>query len=141
MHRLTTKAFYNKGEMVEWSITAVLKTAVPRGTGGSNPSLSANKGVNHVTRRFTPNFIPKIQGWALLYPKVWSLSRRLYMPDQTQIQNGRAELVPIENARLTKAYNPPKKNARITNKKIEHDMEQLAGKLDKFNVDMGINSK
>ncbi len=34
------------GEMVEWSITAVLKTAVLRGTGGSNPSLSANKGVN-----------------------------------------------------------------------------------------------
>ena len=31
------------GEMVEWSITAVLKTAVPRGTGGSNPSLSANR--------------------------------------------------------------------------------------------------
>ncbi len=31
------------GEMVEWSITAVLKTAVLRGTGGSNPSLSANK--------------------------------------------------------------------------------------------------
>ena len=30
-----------QGEMVEWSITAVLKTAVPRGTGGSNPSLSA----------------------------------------------------------------------------------------------------
>ena len=29
------------GEMVEWSITAVLKTAVLRGTGGSNPSLSA----------------------------------------------------------------------------------------------------
>ena len=35
--------FYNNdGEMVEWSITAVLKTAVLRGTGGSNPSLSAN---------------------------------------------------------------------------------------------------
>ena len=32
-----------KGEMVEWSITAVLKTAVLRGTGGSNPSLSAKK--------------------------------------------------------------------------------------------------
>lgn len=29
--------------MVEWSITAVLKTAVLRGTGGSNPSLSAIK--------------------------------------------------------------------------------------------------
>ena len=32
--------------MVEWSITAVLKTAVLRGTGGSNPSLSANKDVS-----------------------------------------------------------------------------------------------
>ena len=34
--------FFLFGEVVEWSITAVLKTAVPRGTGGSNPSLSAN---------------------------------------------------------------------------------------------------
>ena len=32
-----------QGEMVEWSITVVLKTTVPRGTGGSNPSLSAKK--------------------------------------------------------------------------------------------------
>ena len=31
------------GEMVEWSITTVLKTVVPRGTGGSNPSLSAKQ--------------------------------------------------------------------------------------------------
>ena len=31
------------GEMVEWSITVVLKTTVLRGTGGSNPSLSADK--------------------------------------------------------------------------------------------------
>ena len=35
-----------KGEMVEWSITAVLKTAVLRGTGGSNPSLSAKSSAN-----------------------------------------------------------------------------------------------
>ena len=28
--------------MAEWSIAAVLKTVVLRGTGGSNPSLSAN---------------------------------------------------------------------------------------------------
>ena len=33
--------FQPLGEMVEWSITPVLKTGVPRGTGGSNPSLSA----------------------------------------------------------------------------------------------------
>ncbi len=29
--------------MAEWSNAAVLKTVVPRGTGGSNPSLSAEK--------------------------------------------------------------------------------------------------
>ena len=48
------------GEMVEWSITAVLKTAVLRGTGGSNPSLSANKGVNQQVMRFTPFITPEI---------------------------------------------------------------------------------
>ena len=30
------------GEMAEWSIAAVLKTVDPQGSGGSNPSLSAN---------------------------------------------------------------------------------------------------
>ena len=44
--------------MVEWSITTVLKTVVPRGTGGSNPSLSANKGVNQQVMRFTPFITP-----------------------------------------------------------------------------------
>ena len=34
------------GEMVEWSITPVLKTGVPRGTGGSNPSLSAESKID-----------------------------------------------------------------------------------------------
>ena len=46
LHRFSTKSHRVKrlkGEMVEWSITAVLKTAVLRGTGGSNPSLSANR--------------------------------------------------------------------------------------------------
>ncbi len=39
----------DKGEMVEWSITTVLKTVVLRGTGGSNPSLSATcKDANHI---------------------------------------------------------------------------------------------
>ena len=31
------------GEMAEWSIAAVLKTVVLRGTRGSNPCLSAEK--------------------------------------------------------------------------------------------------
>lgn len=38
--------------MVEWSITTVLKTVVPRGTGGSNPSLSA---INLENQGFTQN--------------------------------------------------------------------------------------
>jgi hypothetical protein len=29
--------------LAEWSIAAVLKTVEPRGSGGSNPSLSAEK--------------------------------------------------------------------------------------------------
>ena len=37
---LDTKTF---GEVAEWSIAPVLKTDVLRGTGGSNPSLSARK--------------------------------------------------------------------------------------------------
>ena len=32
---------YNPGEMAEWSNAPVLKTGVPQGTGGSNPSFSA----------------------------------------------------------------------------------------------------
>ena len=35
--------------MAEWSIAAVLKTVVLRGTGGSNPSLSAKKNCKFVT--------------------------------------------------------------------------------------------
>ena len=31
------------GEVAEWSIAAVLKTVELRGSGGSNPSLSAKK--------------------------------------------------------------------------------------------------
>ena len=43
-----------KGEVVEWSITAVLKTVELRGSGGSNPSLSAkheNKSASSLLER------------------------------------------------------------------------------------------
>ena len=50
-----TKVF---GEMAEWSIAAVLKTVVLRGTGGSNPSLSAHKGFNKlITNELKPFLI------------------------------------------------------------------------------------
>ena len=38
--------------MVEWSITTVLKTVVPRGTGGSNPSLSAKSSMSNIVELF-----------------------------------------------------------------------------------------
>ena len=47
------------GEMAEWSIAAVLKTVEGHTSGGSNPSLSAIKGVNQAFARFTPFFTPK----------------------------------------------------------------------------------
>ena len=55
------------GEMAEWSIAAVLKTVELRGSGGSNPSLSAVKGVNQVVTRFTPFFTPKNKGWVYFF--------------------------------------------------------------------------
>lgn len=47
------------GEVVEWSITAVLKTVELRGSGGSNPSLSATNAENQQIAKQTPSFTPK----------------------------------------------------------------------------------
>ncbi len=57
----------NIGEMAEWSNAAVLKTVDLNGSGGSNPSLSAAKGVNQVVTRFTPFFTPKNRGWVYFF--------------------------------------------------------------------------
>ena len=50
---------HGNGEMVEWSITAVLKTVDLRGSGGSNPSLSATNAENQQIVKQTPSFTPK----------------------------------------------------------------------------------
>ena len=57
--QLRTKRLQNMlettGEMAEWSIAAVLKTVELRGSGGSNPSLSAEcYGQNRTTNRQVP---------------------------------------------------------------------------------------
>ena len=53
-----------QGEMVEWSITPVLKTGIRRRIGGSNPSLSAKKRRNKLIinelRRFFIEWLIKI---------------------------------------------------------------------------------
>ena len=63
MQRFQRKVLLKRslGEVAEWSIAAVLKTVVLRGTRGSNPCLSAIKGVNQVITRFTPFFTPQIK--------------------------------------------------------------------------------
>ena len=61
--QLRTKRLQNMlettGEMAEWSIAAVLKTVELRGSGGSNPSLSAINAENQQIIKQTPNFTPK----------------------------------------------------------------------------------
>ena len=47
------------GEMAEWSIAAVLKTVELRGSGGSNPSLSAINAENQQIEKQSPSFTPK----------------------------------------------------------------------------------
>ena len=47
------------GEVAEWSIAAVLKTVVLRGTRGSNPCLSAINAENQQIAKQTPSFTPK----------------------------------------------------------------------------------
>ena len=82
------------GEMVEWSITAVLKTAVPRGTGGSNPSLSAEltgqkwsvNGQKATNQRFVAFFIARKSGFqdfkSTVKDKVSLLNRYLFPTGQ-----------------------------------------------------------
>ena len=53
------QASCDEGEMAEWSIAAVLKTVELRGSGGSNPSLSAINAENQQIIKQTPHFTPK----------------------------------------------------------------------------------
>lgn len=55
---LKNKATLKKsfGEVAEWSIAAVLKTVVPRGTRGSNPCLSAETKTKDFTKAFKKSF-------------------------------------------------------------------------------------
>ena len=61
MQRFQQKALLKGsfGEVAEWSIAAVLKTVEGNTSRGSNPCLSAIKGVNQAFARFTPFFTPK----------------------------------------------------------------------------------
>ena len=58
-----TKHFSKRsfGEMAEWSIAAVLKTVVLRGTGGSNPSLSAKRCKFQIYISFFISFLPSFR--------------------------------------------------------------------------------
>ena len=51
----------NLGEVVEWSITAVLKTVELKGSGGSNPSLSAKEKENQLSSELDADFLFLLQ--------------------------------------------------------------------------------
>ena len=57
--------------MAEWSNAAVLKTVDLNGSGGSNPSLSAEKGVTDICSAFfdfrIPKNIPKVSQGVLFW--------------------------------------------------------------------------
>ena len=57
--RLKGRFLKKYGEVAEWSIAAVLKTVVLRGTRGSNPCLSAINAENQQIAKQTPSFTPK----------------------------------------------------------------------------------
>ena len=61
MQRFQQKVLLKRslGEVAEWSIAAVLKTVVLRGTRGSNPCLSATNAENQQIAKQTPSFAPK----------------------------------------------------------------------------------
>ena len=95
-----TKLVILQGEMVEWSITTVLKTVVPRGTGGSNPSLSAQSPVSRkIYRTFfvllsSPPLPPykavsyvafTILGVVLKESPIWSGAVRSFFKDKPDI--------------------------------------------------------
>ena len=70
MHRFSRKALLERealGEVAEWSIAAVLKTVVLRGTRGSNPCLSAINIENQCFTKQTPDFTPKNVKSGVLY--------------------------------------------------------------------------
>ena len=69
MQRFQQKALLKGsfGEVAEWSIAAVLKTVVLRGTRGSNPCLSAINTENQQIAKQTPNFTPKNVKLGVLY--------------------------------------------------------------------------
>ena len=64
------------GEVVEWSITAVLKTVELKGSGGSNPSLSATNAENQQIAKQTPSFTPKNVRLGVLFSLYLKSSRR-----------------------------------------------------------------
>ena len=79
MHRLNREVDY--GEMAEWSIAAVLKTVELRGSGGSNPSLSAINAENQQIAKQTPSFTPKnvklgvFVLFKISYLREWAISK------------------------------------------------------------------
>ena len=73
--------FAAQGEMAEWSNAVVLKTIVPKGTGGSTPSLSAEKASNYLL--FFINF------FVYFFSKKTFFRKKLERPIKTSNYSGK----------------------------------------------------
>ena len=69
------------GGVAEWSIAAVLKTAEPQGSGGSNPSLSASALLDVASFATTPNSARNRFTTSRLMARAFVLSR-VNQPDE-----------------------------------------------------------
>ena len=84
LHRFWKEALLPRsfGEMAAWSIAAVLKTVVLRGTGGSNPSLSAKM-------RLWINDLQPLFLWTFLafvcFPHKRGMYEQLWMDNEMEV--------------------------------------------------------
>ena len=82
--------------MAEWSNAAVLKTVDLNGSGGSNPSLSAEKGVTDICSAFFNFSTPKVPQKSLvlsLFGGVWSFNNYFHK-SETGIDSDYTERTP-----------------------------------------------
>ena len=67
------QAHSDEGEMAEWSIAAVLKTVELRGSGGSNPSLSAKENLQGIMFQPCRFFYAKKDAPKMHHPHFYTL--------------------------------------------------------------------
>ena len=114
------------GEVGEWLKSAVLKTVVPKGTGGSNPSLSAKK-----LSRFRPK--KKIKNMEITYFVLGALSV-ITIVSVVGVVRIRGEMKRMVSDELSKL-------ARALHDQIGHERVVITREVDKLHTLIGKKSE